>query len=562
MSFAIYYAREGYDISLPKLMGRNAAGASFIRGLLKYGQGESVSCLVESEEDSVFFENELLRYSAGKKCSIIKKSRLRDISTVGGLYYPGPNIGELAYQRASATSENDSWSISGITHTTSSARAMDAITDLITSPVQPWDSLICTSTAVKKNIEVVLQARVDELRDRLGITKIVLPKLPVIPLGVHTEDFNYTKSQRIDARKSLNASSKTLIVLYTGRLSFHAKAHPFAMYEALERAAQITQKEVVLVECGCHANDYIEKAFAAAAHQTSPSIRVITLDGRIAENRQIAWAAADIFCSLSDNIQETFGIVPIEAMAAGLPVVITDWDGYKDTVRDGIDGFRIPTITSSPGSAGDLAHRHALELDTYDMYCGYTSSLVAVHNKKLTNAFVELFKSQALRIKMGQAGRQRAINNYDWRGIITSYEELWKEQTSIRLSAKLARENSDSVGSKSLSLWPARLDPTISFANYPTGHLTPQTELVLTELSAARAFDKLEKIRELVMVNYASYVFPTTEELKSIFEIAELALPGGSTPGELVRLIEPHRKPFVVRGLVWLCKLGLLEFLD
>jgi glycosyltransferase involved in cell wall biosynthesis len=53
---------------------------------------------------------------------------------------------------------------------------------------------------------------------------------------------------------------------------------------------------------------------------------------------------------LSDNIQETFGIVPIEAMAAGLPVVVLDWDGYKNTVRDGIDGFRVPTLMSGAGS--------------------------------------------------------------------------------------------------------------------------------------------------------------------------------------------------------------------
>ena len=46
------------------------------------------------------------------------------------------------------------------------------------------------------------------------------------------------------------------------------------------------------------------------------------------------WAAADVFLSLVDNIQETFGITPLEAMAAGLPVVASDWDGYRYTMRD------------------------------------------------------------------------------------------------------------------------------------------------------------------------------------------------------------------------------------
>ena len=56
-------------------------------------------------------------------------------------------------------------------------------------------------------------------------------------------------------------------------------------------------------------------------------------------------ASSDIFISLSDNFQETFGITPLEGMASGLPVVVSDWDGYRDTVRDQIDGFTIPTIT-------------------------------------------------------------------------------------------------------------------------------------------------------------------------------------------------------------------------
>ena len=177
------------------------------------------------------------------------------------------------------------------------------------------------------------------------------------------------------------------------------------MYQALGKAARASNKDIILVECGWHPNDAVEQAFAAGAEMVSPNVRVITLDGRVAANRETAWASADVFCSLSDNIQETFGIVPVEAMAAGLPVIVSDWDGYKDTVRDGIDGFRIPTIAAAPGLAGDLAHRHALGIETYDRYCGHSSSLVALHAKKLTTAFTELFQSTELRKQMG-AGRQ------------------------------------------------------------------------------------------------------------------------------------------------------------
>jgi len=301
------------------------------------------------------------------------------------VYYPGPGIGEHAFHRALAgaagvagksTNPHTAWSLCGITHTTSSAGAMDALANLITAPVQPWDAVICTSTAVKINVERLLQAQVNYLQERLGISKLSLPLLPVIPLGIHTQDFVFSDLQKSEARQAIGADSNTLVVLFMGRLSFHAKAHPLAMYQALQKASQSAKlrgQKIVLVECGWHANEFIDKAYQEAAKLACPDVRVITLDGRKATDRQTAWASADVFCSLSDNIQETFGIVPIEAMAAGLPVVVSDWDGYKDTVRHEVDGFRIATTMPAAGMAADLAYRHALEIDNYDMYCGHTS---------------------------------------------------------------------------------------------------------------------------------------------------------------------------------------------
>jgi len=111
-------------------------------------------------------------------------------------------------------------------------------------------------------------------------------------------------------------------------------------------------------------------------------------------------------------------------MAAGLPVVVTDWDGYKDTARHGVDGSRISTCMPQAGLATDLALRHALEVDTYDMYCGHTCSLVSVDIEATAQAFVQLFESAELRQQMGQAGKQRAQQLYDWRAIIAQHEAL------------------------------------------------------------------------------------------------------------------------------------------
>lgn len=547
MTAAIYYHPEAYTTSGPKLMGRNAAGESFLRGFLEHGTAREFWVQVQAMDHARHFAATAQALGRGEPVKAVDKSSLAGLAEVGTVYYPGPGIGEHAFQRAAHG--HGKWSLCGITHTTSSALAMDALAELITAPVQPWDAVICTSTAVKDNVNRLLQAQVDYLQERLGITKIAMPQLPVIPLGIHTQDFAWGTDVKAAARMTLDVDADTQVVLFVGRLSFHAKAHPLAMYQALEIAARETGKAVVLVECGWHANDYIAKAYAAAARLACPSVRVVTLDGRKTEDRQTAWAAADVFCSLSDNIQETFGIVPIEAMAAGLPVVVADWDGYKDTVRDGVDGFRIPTLMPAAGLGGDLAQRHALEIDTYDMYCGHTCSLVAVDVAATAQALTRLFASPDLRRQMGEAGRARAREVYDWATIIPQYEALWGRLGEIRLSLgkhlKAAKHP-----------WPARMDPFHAFASYPSKTLSAQTRLGLVDDDVQGAIDRVSAYRQLAMVNFAKLVLSEEAEVQVVLQAAAS---GPRPAGELVQGIAPGRQAFVLRALAWLVKLNVLK---
>lgn len=546
MEVAIFFHPEAYSTEGPKLMGRNAAGESFLKGYLNHSSSKEFWVQVVNHDHAKHFAQTIQSFGRTEPVRAVTKATLGNLSYAGTVYYPGPGICEHAFNRAAYG--HASWSLCGITHTTSSARAMDAIAELLTSPVQPWDALICTSTAVKDNVARLLQSQADYLKDRLGITKLVLPLMPVIPLGIHTADFKYTDAEKSIARSALGVDEHMLVVLYMGRLSFHAKAHPLAMYQALETATQVTGKKVVLVECGWHANDFIEKAYADAAKAACPSVRVVTLDGRKAEDRQTAWASADVFCSLSDNIQETFGIVPIEAMAAGLPVVVSDWDGYKDTVRDGVDGWRVPTLMPQAGLGGDLALRHALEVDTYDMYCGHTSSLVAVDVHATAQAFVRLFNSAELRKQMGEAGLKRAQEAYDWSVIIPQYEALWAKQTDIRLAQ--GKDLKPLVHP-----WPARMDPFHSFASYPTHTITPETKLSLVG-TKQQATQWVKKAIQLKMVDYAKVVLPTEAEIQTVLNTATEEPQAALT---LIESIQANRQAFVFRSLGWLVKMGVIK---
>jgi glycosyltransferase involved in cell wall biosynthesis len=473
-NLAILFEPDGYVLEGPKLMGRQSAGNGFLRAAVAGLKDETLFAYTPRQQSADVFRQMVSAINPAARTGWIPANRLDHLARVGTLYVPDPSLTERARLRLRVGPA--AYSLIGVTHTTASQRAMDEIASLPSGPVMPWDALICTSSAVATTVRMLLAAEADYLKWRVGAQRFTLPQLPVIPLGVHCDDWATNPQERSRARQELGIAPDQVVALFVGRLSSHAKAHPYPMYAGLEATAQRTGRAITLIQCGWFSSVVAEHAFKQGARQFCPSCTVIWANGKSAEERRRAWASADLFISLSDNIQETLGLTPIEAMAAGLPVIVTDWDGYKDTVRDGQDGFRIPTWMAPAGLGESLGQAYEAGTHSYDQHCGAASQLTSIDMRALVDRLSDLAEEPHLRRQLGEAGRRRARAVYDWSVIFRQYKALWRELAE-------RRKHHSGLTARAPKVAPGHMNPLRAFGHYATRHLSSETRI---ELSGSR----------------------------------------------------------------------------
>ncbi|WP_439514168.1 glycosyltransferase family 4 protein [Oceanibaculum nanhaiense] len=534
------------DNVMDRPMGRQVAEEGFLRGYARHAVADSLYCCAASPDDAGRFA--AIAASVGGPHREVRWAPMDSASAIaeaGCLFLSGPNLRPAAFLRRGFNQR--AYSLCGVTHTLASTAAMDAIGDLLLAPIQPWDALICTSRAGRDAVERQLQAVAAYLGEKMGAAPPSLPELRTIPLGIDCAAYGRDEAQRAAWRGRLGIGPEDVVALFVGRLSAHAKANPDPMYMALERAAQRTTRKLHLIQAGWFHNAGLERGFRSAAAQLAPSVGVHIVSPLEDEAHRQIWSAADFFVSPSDNIQETFGLTPLEAMAAGLPVVVSDWDGYRDTVRDGIDGFRIPTLTPMSGGGGDLAARHALGMDRYDLYIGKASLFTAVDIEDCAEACLTLAEDAGLRRTMGESGRARARAHFDWSVIVPAYQVLWAELAERR---SRAAELVPPAPERPADPW--RLDPFQQFAAYPSGVLTADSLVRL----APEGLWELEAAYASPHISYARNALPTVEEARILcLHLAEVP---EWRAADLVRHLPAERQPLGFRGLAWLAKYGIV----
>ena len=564
---ALRYSGDAFRVDHMAVMGRQAAGSGFLNGFIEHGGTDRLVALTGSREQFDDFRSFAGAIDRMRRPIVwARPLDRRTLRSIGTVFLPGPGMKTEAWNRRFGA-ERD-YSLCGVTHTIASDRVVETLGHYLTAPTQPWDALVCTSAAVRTAVEHILDVHADFLERRLlrtsGGGRIRSPvRLPVIPLGVDCDRFatgsddagrESDSENRRRLRARLRIARNDVAALFVGRLSFHAKAHPTPMFLAAARAARrVRGRTIHLLLAGQFSNRKIEAEFRTAAARFCGAARVHFLDGSDGPHGpavQAAWQAADIFVSLSDNVQETFGLTPVEAMAAGLPCVVSDWNGYKDTVVEGETGFRIATVTAEPGAGIDIADRYAAGLDKYDRMIGIASLATAVDVDACADAIARLANDRELRARLGAAGRARARRLYDWRVVVAAYQDLWAELAEIRAGGVGVALRDHTKQSAKVD-YP---DPFAIYRTYPTALLDPRTVVVAKGDNPA---EELARLREGKLHTFVDYAFLPDAEVDAL--MVRLA----SGPARVADIAADHAvadRSKLMRTLLWLKKFDLTEF--
>lgn len=530
------------------LMGRQVAGHEFLDAYLSHGNWEVLTAVVTSRDRAEPLAN-LCRTHPSSRA---RQRRLRIVEERDFLAKPEgldlfhmrcPPDARFAWARH-ATSPA-AFALSGVTHTLASVAAVHSLCALVEAPFEPFDALICTSQAVVEMVRAVTGSYCDYLKDRFGGDPHLRVRLERIPLGVNTDKFRPpTPEERAASRSALAIAAGEVMVLCVGRLSHHAKAHPYPVFFAADQAARRTGQKVHLVFAGWAAHPVVAEQYAAAARFFAPGVRVSFLDGQNPGVRASVWQAADVFISLPDNIQETFGLVVAEAMASGLPVVASDWDGYRDIVNHEETGLLVPTRMMRGATEGST-QRHLLGGVNYDHFLAECSQTIVVDPRAAADALTRFVNDAALRTRAGALGRKRALACFDWKHAIRSYEQLWAEQrrdlAKYRATAPAARG-------------PVRYPPIErSFAGYPSSWLDDDSGVRTAEGAASR----LSALLAIPLTNFeAERRCVDATQLAKVLRTAA----NSSTLGELATMLasEGLDSSAARTTLAWLLKYGLL----
>lgn len=323
--------------------------------------------------------------------------------------------------------------ICAITHSVTVPNLAGVFANLLLN-AEPCDAIVVTSRAAERAISsLVAQTRelLDEVQQGLG-EAVRCPSVVHVPLGV--DESLLIPLDKRTCRQTFGLAETDIVILYVGRLSRDYKADLAPLITGFGSLFHDTPAVKMLIA----GNDPEHVAIARLEHivQTAGLEDQVRLVPNFPPNlKHVIYTAGDIFVSPVDNVQETFGISVIEAMACGLPVVASNWSGYRDLV-DSTCGYLIDTfidinafsVMDCMGSCAIVPHAEAFLAQ---------STVVDWHG--LFEKLQVLVDDKGARERLGRAGRDRVQRDYRWSAVMPDFRALWERQLSEARRYEVAR---------------------------------------------------------------------------------------------------------------------------
>lgn len=179
------------------------------------------------------------------------------------------------------------------------------------------------------------------------------------PFGVDTNRF--APGDRAAARRHFGIAEEVPTIVFVGGLD---RAHYFKGVDVLLTACSMITSQWQLLVVGDGNN---RKAFEALAEGLGIADRVHFTGSIPFETLPMAYQAADVHVLPSIDRSEAFGIVTLEAMACGVPSVVSDLPGVRSLIIEGETGALVEP--SNAAKLAEILDRYCAD-ENFAKYCG------------------------------------------------------------------------------------------------------------------------------------------------------------------------------------------------
>lgn len=311
--------------------------------------------------------------------------------------------------------------ILSINHTISMPNLLqDAFVPLLIRKSYLYDRQVCSTKTSAVSLQALIEYQSEKLK-LLGLSEASYRgRIEVIPIPTDTDRF--VPGDRKSARKKLGLAQDAFVLLYFGFIGI-SKADLGAYLVTLRRLVeQNKDRKIIWCIAGTAEVPYLN--FLKQFVRRLGLGRNVYIETDVsAADKLLFYQAADIFVSPSDTVQESFGMTVVEAMACGLPQVVSDWDGYRELVVHGETGFKVATAWAD--CTDEFKMPFELEVWGRD-HVGLGQS-VSVDLEEWYKSIQTLLSNEDLRRRMGEASRRRAVALYSNQVVAAMHKELWRE---------------------------------------------------------------------------------------------------------------------------------------